>query len=66
MFSCGGRADGGGLVTNSQLFTFEAGEKSLKLQPENGNGNVCLVVNAAGRLDQASCSDDPAQVFTIG
>lgn len=65
-FSCGGRADGEGLVTNSQLFTFAAGETSLQLQPENGNGQVCLVANAAGKLDQAACSDDAAQVFTIG
>ncbi|KIX94489.1 uncharacterized protein Z520_09875 [Fonsecaea multimorphosa CBS 102226] len=66
MFSCGGRADGSGLVTNSQLFTFTAGETSLTLQPENGDGTVCLVADAAGRLDQATCSDDPSQVFTIG
>ncbi|KAJ9606872.1 hypothetical protein H2200_008882 [Cladophialophora chaetospira] len=65
MFSCGGRADGGGLVTNSQLFTFAGGETSLQLQPENGNGQVCLAANAEGRLDQAACSDDPSQIFTI-
>lgn len=65
MFSCGGRADGGGSVTNSQLFTFTSGETSLRLQPENGNGNICLVANASGRLDKATCSDDPNQVFTI-
>jgi hypothetical protein len=64
MFSCGGRADGGGGVTNSQLFTF-AWQKSLKLQPENGNGVVCLAPNAAGRLDQAVCGSDSAQEFTI-
>ncbi|KIW31843.1 uncharacterized protein PV07_03436 [Cladophialophora immunda] len=66
MFSCGGRADGSGQVTNSQLFTFTTGETSLRLQPENGDGAVCLVADAAGRLDQAPCSDDPSQVFTIG
>ncbi|KAK4937774.1 hypothetical protein LTR10_021651 [Elasticomyces elasticus] len=66
MFSCGGRADGGGLVTNSQLFTFATGETSLQLQPENGDSTVCLVSDASGRLDQAACSDDPSQVFTIG
>jgi hypothetical protein len=66
MFACGGRADGQGQVTNSQLFTFTAGETSLRLQPENGNGAVCLVPNASGRLDQAACSTDPAQLFTIG
>jgi hypothetical protein len=66
MFSCGGRADGQGAVTNSQLFTFTAGETSLRLEPENGNGAVCLVPNASGRLDQAACSTDPGQLFTIG
>ncbi|ETI22495.1 hypothetical protein G647_06570 [Cladophialophora carrionii CBS 160.54] len=67
MFSCGGRADGSGLVTNSQLFPFtDGGETSLRLQPGNGNGQVCLVANADGRLDQAPCSDDASQVFTIG
>ncbi|KAK7902725.1 hypothetical protein LTR67_002371 [Exophiala xenobiotica] len=66
MFSCGGRADGGGAVTNSQLFTFTTGETSLTLQPENGSGDVCLVPNASGRLDQTPCSGDASQVFTIG
>jgi len=66
MFSCGGRADGGGAVTNSQLFAFTTGETSLTLQPENGSGDVCLVTNASGRLDQAPCSGDASQVFTIG
>jgi hypothetical protein len=65
MFSCGGRDDGTGQVTNSQLFTFTAGEKSLRLQPENGNGAICLVPNPSGRLDQAACSSDPGQFFTI-
>ncbi|EXJ58543.1 hypothetical protein A1O7_05970 [Cladophialophora yegresii CBS 114405] len=66
MFSCGGRADGGGLVTDSQLFPFTEGETSLRLQPGNGDGQVCLSANADGRLDQAPCSDDAGQVFTIG
>jgi hypothetical protein len=66
MFSCGGRADGGGQVTNSQLFFFTAGETVLRLEPENGNGQVCLVPDASGRPDQAPCSTDPGQLFTIG
>lgn len=65
IFSCGGRADGGGSVTDSQLFAFTTGETSLKLQPNNGKGQVCFAPNATGRLDQAPCSDDPNQVFTI-
>ena len=65
MFSCGGRADGGGSVTDSQLFAFTDGETSLRLQPENGEGSVCLAANGEGRLDQVGCSDDPAQIFGI-
>lgn len=65
IFSCGGRADGGGSVTDSQLFAFTGAETSLRLQPNNGAGQVCFASNAAGRLDQAACSDDPNQVFTI-
>jgi hypothetical protein len=64
IFSCGGRADGQGSVTNSQLFAFQD-QKSLKLQPENGNGKVCLAPNASGRLDQAVCGSDPNQEFTV-
>ncbi|KAL6242851.1 hypothetical protein RBB50_010497 [Rhinocladiella similis] len=66
MFSCGGRADGGGSVTNSQLFTFASGQTSLTLQPDNGSGEVCLVPNASGRLDQGACSGSADQLFTIG
>jgi hypothetical protein len=66
LFSCGGRADGAGQVTNSQLFTFTASETTLRLEPENGNGQVCLVPNAQGRLDQAPCNNaDAGQLFTI-
>ena len=64
-FSCGGRADGGGLVTDSQLFAFTDGETSLKLQPNNGAGSVCFAPNANGKLDQATCGDDPNQTFII-
>jgi hypothetical protein len=64
MFSCGGRADGEGGVSNSQLFTF-TGQKSLKLQSENGNGVVCLAPGPSGRLDQTACGSGPAQEFTI-
>ncbi|EJD40866.1 hypothetical protein AURDEDRAFT_186829 [Auricularia subglabra TFB-10046 SS5] len=67
MFSCGGRADGDGGVTNSQLFSFD-GQSTLALAPQNGKGFVCLkVVN--GLLDQSDCdASQPAadQLFTIG
>ncbi|RDW85159.1 hypothetical protein BP6252_02749 [Coleophoma cylindrospora] len=66
MFSCGGRADGGGQVTNSQLFPFAGTAKSIVLAPENANGATCLVQSAAGKLDSAACSGGSEQVFTIG
>ncbi|KAF7857161.1 hypothetical protein EAF04_009402 [Stromatinia cepivora] len=66
MFSCGGRADGDGLVTNSQLFPFIEGQTSILLAPENGNNATCLAANAAGKLDSTTCSGDAAsQSFTI-
>lgn len=65
MFSCGGRADGGGSVTNSQLFTFDGSTTTLALQPENGV-NTCLDIDANGLLDSASCTGDATQLFTIG
>ncbi|KAJ3904413.1 hypothetical protein F5879DRAFT_955056 [Lentinula edodes] len=67
LFSCGGRADGSGAVTNSQLFTFTGGAGPLPLVPQNGNNGTCLTVNE-NLLDQTSC--DPAnasgnELFTI-
>lgn len=66
MFSCGGRADGGGAVTNSQLFAFNGTAGPLQLQPQNSPG-TCLTVTSANVLDEASCNtNDPNQSFTIG
>ncbi|KAA8563943.1 hypothetical protein EYC84_011946 [Monilinia fructicola] len=66
MFSCGGRADGGGLVTTSQLFPFTEGQTSILLAPENGSNATCLAANAAGKLDSTTCSSDAStQSFTI-
>ncbi|KAI0738161.1 hypothetical protein C8Q80DRAFT_1124835 [Daedaleopsis nitida] len=65
-FSCGGRADGGGLVTNSQLFTFKGGAGPLSLAPENAQGQTCLAVSG-DVLDSAACaSGDASQTFTFG
>ncbi|KAJ7685482.1 hypothetical protein DFH06DRAFT_44406 [Mycena polygramma] len=68
LFSCGGRADGGGSVTNSQLFTFpDATSTSTPLAPINQAG-TCLF-NNNGKLDQQSCtvaSPSAGQLFTIG
>lgn len=63
LFSCGGRADGGGAVTDSQLFTFGGGN-SLALAPENAKGATCLV-GKNGKLDQAACDGQADQVFTV-
>lgn len=62
LFSCGGRADGEGSETTSQIFGFGGGG-TITLSPRNGGGNVCLVPNGA-RLDQATCSGE-GDVFTI-
>ncbi|TGO62585.1 hypothetical protein BOTNAR_0111g00020 [Botryotinia narcissicola] len=66
MFSCGGRADGDGLVTNSQLFPFIEGPTEILLAPENGNNATCLVASEDGKLDSTSCAGDAtSQSFTI-
>ncbi|EPE32181.1 Ricin B-like lectin [Glarea lozoyensis ATCC 20868] len=65
MFSCGGRADGGGAVTNSQLFPFDGSAGPLSLSPGNAAG-TCLAV-AGAVLDQAPCAaGSAAQTFTFG
>ncbi|KAK7019321.1 sugar transporter [Favolaschia claudopus] len=64
LFSCGGRADGEGKVTNSQLFTFDGKSNTIPLAPTNQAG-TCLFSNN-GQLDQQGCSGNAAQLFTIG
>ncbi|KAL2206228.1 hypothetical protein CC79DRAFT_1322706 [Sarocladium strictum] len=65
LFSCGGRADGGGEVATSQLFAFDGQGGPLALTPDNANGQ-CLTSNGAA-LDIAACaSGDANQSFTIG
>jgi len=64
MFSCGGRADGGGQTTNSQLFPLPVG-KAIVLAPQNGNNQTCLTPNSSGRLDSTNCDNKADQVFTI-
>lgn len=60
LFSCGGRADGGGDVVNSQLFTFAngAGAAPLPLVPQSGNNASCFAVKN-GALDVSAC--DPTK-----
>ncbi|THU82599.1 hypothetical protein K435DRAFT_691206 [Dendrothele bispora CBS 962.96] len=68
LFSCGGRADGDGQVTDSQLFAFDGSLNSAPLVPQNGKNAVCLT--AGGQLlDQTSCDPTTAsgnELFTIG
>ncbi|KAI0682963.1 hypothetical protein C8T65DRAFT_686030 [Cerioporus squamosus] len=68
LFSCGGRADGGGAVTNSQQFAFTSAQGAQPLVPLNGAGKVCLT-GSGSALDQASCdSTNPSadELFTFG
>lgn len=65
LFSCGGRADGGGQVTNSQLFAFDGQAGPLSLQPENGKQQC--VTSQGQRLDIANCASGAQdQSFTFG
>jgi hypothetical protein len=62
LFSCGGRADGEGKVTDSQLFGFTGGD-SITLAPVSDK-TTCLAPNGA-KLDSAGCTGDAAQTFSI-
>jgi hypothetical protein len=63
LFSCGGRADGEGLVTDSQLFGFQGGN-SITLAPQNEKGATCLTPTGANLL-ASGCTGDAAQTFSI-
>lgn len=61
-FSCGGRADGSGQVSDSQLFAFNKNSLQLQLSPGNQEGS-CLAVSG-NVLGIADCnSRDSAQIF---
>ncbi|KAI1114606.1 hypothetical protein F5Y14DRAFT_441124 [Nemania sp. NC0429] len=65
LFSCGGRADGGGEVTNSQLFPFNGGAGPLSFSPENEPDTCFTVTNDV--IDAAPCrAGDLSQLFTFG
>lgn len=65
LFSCGGRADGGGEVSNSQLFAFDGNSKTTVLTPDNSPGK-CLVT-AGDKVVIGSCNNmDSKQSFTFG
>ncbi|KAJ7322847.1 hypothetical protein DFH08DRAFT_917095 [Mycena albidolilacea] len=69
LFSCGGRADGGGQVTDSQLFAFNGATGAQALTPQNGKNAVCLTVKGSV-IDQVACngaaSATGAELFTFG
>ncbi|KAK1217420.1 hypothetical protein PQX77_019960 [Marasmius sp. AFHP31] len=68
LFSCGGRADGGGQTTDSQIFPFDGSNGPLALTPKNSQNKVCITVKG-GKLDQGNCDPNAAsndQLFTIG
>jgi len=68
LFSCGGRADGGGQTTDSQLFPFDGSNGPLALTPKNSQNKICMTVKG-DKLDQGNCNPDSAsndQLFTIG
>ncbi|KAI1134843.1 hypothetical protein F5Y05DRAFT_192399 [Hypoxylon sp. FL0543] len=64
LFSCGGRADGGGDVTNSQLFPFNGTSGPLTFSPEN-DPQSCFTVKGSV-VDIAPCDAANAdQQFTF-
>ena len=70
MFSCGGRADGGGTVTPSQQFAFSGGAGPLSLQTSaqlaDSSQVVCMTVASGNLLQEANCTSDATQLFTFG
>ncbi|KAF4119718.1 Ricin-type beta-trefoil lectin domain [Geosmithia morbida] len=62
VFSCGGRADGGGQTDTAQLYPFKKGDDSVTLEPTSGNGEVCLV-SGSTRLESGSC--DGSETFDL-
>ncbi|KAI1456668.1 hypothetical protein F4805DRAFT_215483 [Annulohypoxylon moriforme] len=63
LFSCGGRADGGGDTNNGQLVPFTGGT-SLVFAPESERNATCIIAGN-GRLDSAPCANNGSQTFTI-
>ncbi|KAI9799312.1 MAG: hypothetical protein M1825_004805 [Sarcosagium campestre] len=65
MFSCGGRADGEGIETNSQQIVFDGGAEPQALTPLNAPG-TCFGVKGTV-LDKVACDQgDATQSFTFG
>ncbi|KAL6895459.1 hypothetical protein HDV57DRAFT_10438 [Trichoderma longibrachiatum] len=64
MFSCGGRADGDGQTTTSQLFPFEAGSDTILLTPNSADKQTCLIAGT-DRVEAAQCNGQQDQVFEL-
>jgi hypothetical protein len=63
LFSCGGRADGDGQTTDSQLFQFSGAVTTgtRTLSPKNANNQQCFV-QKGNVLDVAGCNNSADQV----
>lgn len=67
LFSCGGRADGDGQVTDGQLFPFTDGKQPQALNPQADSAGFCLTVNN-GKVDAKKCDAKTAsgtELFTF-
>ncbi|KAL0473953.1 hypothetical protein QR685DRAFT_569954 [Neurospora intermedia] len=65
LFSCGGRADGGGEVTDSQIFAFDGSSGPLSFQPQNAK-DTCFTVSG-DTVNVAPCNPgDSSQSFAFG
>jgi len=65
LFSCGGRADGSGQVTDSQLFKFKGRAGPLRLKPRSAAGS-CLTVAGNSITLQACTRGNKNQHFAFG
>ncbi|KAL7791834.1 hypothetical protein V8C37DRAFT_381496 [Trichoderma ceciliae] len=64
LFSCGGRADGGGQTATSQLFPFQAGSNTIVLTPASATNQTCLIAGA-DRVESTQCDGQKNQVFEL-
>lgn len=65
LFSCGGRADGGGEVTDSQLWATDGPLENMRLSPRNGQG-FCLT-GEGENVDITGCQESAEeQRFVLG
>ncbi|KAI1503376.1 hypothetical protein F5X99DRAFT_113350 [Biscogniauxia marginata] len=64
LFSCGGRADGGGGVTDSQLFPFDGSGGPLSFSPLN-NPQSCFTVKDDVISVEACAEENANQTFTF-